>query len=83
MRTGHPLFFNQLYARADPVSIVGDWLAVAANTNVHTYEVSLAHSALLSSSKTANYSSPHASTDASKSLPRAFLHLATGNHLAV
>ena len=74
MRTGHPLFFNQLYARADPVSIVGDWLAVAANTNVHTYEVSLAHSALLSSSKTAYHTRP---------LPRAFLHLATGNHLAV
>ena len=47
MRTGHPLFFNQLYARADPVSIVGDWLAVAANTNVHTYEVSRARSAPL------------------------------------
>lgn len=39
VRTGHPLFFNQLYARADPVSIAGDWLAVAANTNVHTFEV--------------------------------------------
>lgn len=39
VRTGHPGFFNQLYARADPVSIAADWLAVAANTNVHTYEV--------------------------------------------
>ena len=39
VRTGHPGFFNQLYARADPVSIAADWLVVAANTNVHTYEV--------------------------------------------
>ena len=39
VRTGHPGFFNQLYARADPVSIAADWLAVAANTNVHTFEV--------------------------------------------
>ncbi|KAL3133229.1 hypothetical protein ABBQ38_007116 [Trebouxia sp. C0009 RCD-2024] len=39
VRTGHPGFFNQLYARADAVSIAADWLAVAANTNVHTYEV--------------------------------------------
>ena len=39
VRTGHPGFFNQLYARADAVSIAADWLTVAANTNVHTYEV--------------------------------------------
>lgn len=39
VRTGHPGFFNQLYARADSVGIAANWLAVAANTNVHTYEV--------------------------------------------
>mmetsp|Transcript_30320 Transcript_30320/g.48373 ORF Transcript_30320/g.48373 Transcript_30320/m.48373 type:complete len:503 (+) Transcript_30320:68-1576(+) len=39
VRTGHPLFFNQLYGRADPVSIAADWASVATNTNCHTYEV--------------------------------------------
>lgn len=39
VRTGHPLFFNQLYARGDPVSIAADWVSVATNTNCHTYEV--------------------------------------------
>ncbi|CAG9465452.1 unnamed protein product [Pedinophyceae sp. YPF-701] len=37
--TSHPLFFNQLYARPDPVALVGEWAASAAHTNVHTYEV--------------------------------------------
>jgi glutamate/tyrosine decarboxylase-like PLP-dependent enzyme len=40
VNTQHPRFINQLYAHADPVSITADWLAVAANTNVHTYEAS-------------------------------------------
>ena len=39
VRTGHPLFFNQLYGRADPVSIAADWLSTATNTNCHTFEV--------------------------------------------
>jgi glutamate/tyrosine decarboxylase-like PLP-dependent enzyme len=39
VRTGHPLFFNQLYARADPVAIAADWVSAATNTNCHTYEV--------------------------------------------
>lgn len=38
VRTGHPGFLNQLYARADPISIAADWVISAANTNVHTYE---------------------------------------------
>ena len=38
VRTGHPKFFNQLYARADPAATAADWLVTAANTNVHTYE---------------------------------------------
>lgn len=39
VRTGHPLFFNQLYGRADAASIAADWVSVATNTNCHTYEV--------------------------------------------
>jgi len=39
VRTGHPLFFNQLTGRADPVTIAGDWLSTASNTSVFTYEV--------------------------------------------
>ena len=39
VRTHHPYFFNQLYSAADPVAVAADWAAVAANTNVHTYEV--------------------------------------------
>eukprot|EP00451_Oxyrrhis_marina_P010714 CAMPEP_0204320058 /NCGR_PEP_ID=MMETSP0469-20131031/7448_1 /ASSEMBLY_ACC=CAM_ASM_000384 /TAXON_ID=2969 /ORGANISM="Oxyrrhis marina" /LENGTH=525 /DNA_ID=CAMNT_0051301309 /DNA_START=29 /DNA_END=1606 /DNA_ORIENTATION=+ len=38
IRSGHELYFNQLYARPDPASIVGDWLAAVAHQNVHTYE---------------------------------------------
>jgi len=39
VRTGHPMFNNQLYARADPVAIAADWVSAATNTNCHTYEV--------------------------------------------
>jgi glutamate/tyrosine decarboxylase-like PLP-dependent enzyme len=39
VRTGHPLFQNQLFAGADPISIGGELLISATNTNVHTYEV--------------------------------------------
>jgi len=39
VRTHHPYFFNQLYAAADPFAVAADWAAVAANTNVHTFEV--------------------------------------------
>ena len=39
VRTGHPLFLNQLYSRANPVGIAADWVSVATNTNCHTYEV--------------------------------------------
>ena len=39
VRTHHPLFLNQLYSQADPVAIAADWSVVAANTNVHTFEV--------------------------------------------
>lgn len=51
MRTSHPLFFNQLYARVEPVGVAADWAVAATNTNVHTYEVapvfSLVEAALL------------------------------------
>lgn len=39
VRTGHPLFFNQLYARASPTAIAADWVQAATNTNSFTYEV--------------------------------------------
>lgn len=39
VHTAHPHFLNQLYGHCDPVSIGGDWLAAALNTNTHTYEV--------------------------------------------
>lgn len=39
VRTGHPLFFNQLYARGHPSAIAADWVSAATNTNCHTYEV--------------------------------------------
>ena len=39
VQTGSPLFFNQLYGRADTASIVGEWVAAAVNTNSHTFEV--------------------------------------------
>ena len=37
-KSGHPLFFNQLYGKPDEVGVLGDWLVVAANAHVHTYE---------------------------------------------
>ena len=39
VQTDHPLFLNQLYSRADPFGVLGDWLVTTTNTNVHTYEV--------------------------------------------
>jgi len=39
VRTHHPNFFNQLYGAVDPMGVAADWAAVAANTNVHTFEV--------------------------------------------
>lgn len=40
VKTGHPHFYNQLYAGIDPYSQVGSWLTEALNSNIHTYEVS-------------------------------------------
>jgi glutamate/tyrosine decarboxylase-like PLP-dependent enzyme len=39
VRSGSPYFFNQLYARVELPSLVGDWVSTAVNANVHTYEV--------------------------------------------
>jgi glutamate/tyrosine decarboxylase-like PLP-dependent enzyme len=39
VNTRHPLFLNQLYARADPIGVAGDWITTALHTNVHTFEV--------------------------------------------
>lgn len=38
VRTLHPRFFNQNFAGADPVAIVGDWIGAALNTTLATYE---------------------------------------------
>jgi glutamate/tyrosine decarboxylase-like PLP-dependent enzyme len=38
VRTQHPRFFNQNFAGADPVAVLGDWLGAAVNTTVATYE---------------------------------------------
>ncbi|MEZ4454414.1 MAG: pyridoxal-dependent decarboxylase [Nannocystaceae bacterium] len=38
VRTLHPRFFNQNFAGADPIAIVGDWLGAALNTTMATYE---------------------------------------------
>lgn len=37
--TQHPLFFNQLYAGADPIGIIGDRVAAVLNTSMATYEI--------------------------------------------
>ena len=39
VRTQHPRFFNQNFAGADPVAVLGDWVAAAAHTTGATYEM--------------------------------------------
>ncbi|XP_068236418.1 cysteine sulfinic acid decarboxylase-like [Palaemon carinicauda] len=39
VRTGHPYFYNQLYAGIDEVGLAGSWLSAALNTNQYTFEV--------------------------------------------
>jgi len=38
VRTLHPRFFNQNFAGADPVAVLGDWLGSVLNTTLATYE---------------------------------------------
>lgn len=38
VRTDHPRFFNQNFAGADPVAVLGDWLGAALNTTSATFE---------------------------------------------
>lgn len=38
VRTLHPRFFNQNFAGADPIAVLGDWLGAALNTTMATYE---------------------------------------------
>lgn len=33
VKTGHPLFLNQLYSGMDPYGLAGAWLTEALNTN--------------------------------------------------
>ncbi|KAM6967398.1 cysteine sulfinic acid decarboxylase [Aplochiton taeniatus] len=39
VKTGHPRFFNQLYAGLDPYSLVGRFITETINPSVYTYEV--------------------------------------------
>jgi hypothetical protein len=38
VRTSHPHYANQLYARPDPAALAAEWVAGAAGAAVHTYE---------------------------------------------
>lgn len=38
VRTLHPRFFNQNFAGADPIAVLGDWLGAALSTTMATYE---------------------------------------------
>ena len=40
VRSDHPRFFNQNWAGADPVGVVGDWMTALLNTTAATYEMS-------------------------------------------
>ncbi len=40
VHTQHPRFFNQNFAGADPIAVVGDWLGSSLNTTLATYEMS-------------------------------------------
>mmetsp|Transcript_2934 Transcript_2934/g.4582 ORF Transcript_2934/g.4582 Transcript_2934/m.4582 type:complete len:507 (+) Transcript_2934:121-1641(+) len=46
VRTSSPLFLNQLYSGADPISIAGEFALAVTNTNAHTFEVSPAFSVI-------------------------------------
>lgn len=39
VKAAHPRFFNQNWAGADPVSVLGDWLTALLNTTAATYEM--------------------------------------------
>jgi len=39
VKTAHPHYFNQLSCGLDIVSLAGEWLTAAANTNMFTYEI--------------------------------------------
>ena len=39
VNTSHSWFFNQLFARTDPVSVAADWMISTLNASMYTYEV--------------------------------------------
>ena len=39
VNTGHQNFFNQLFAKVDVISLLGDWLTSTLNASMYTYEV--------------------------------------------
>ena len=38
-KLGHPRFFNQISQGLDIVSLAGEWVTAATNTNMFTYEI--------------------------------------------
>ncbi|XP_065053236.1 acidic amino acid decarboxylase GADL1-like [Rhopilema esculentum] len=40
VKTGHPHFFNQLFAGLDITGLMGQWIGTTANTSMYTYEMS-------------------------------------------
>jgi glutamate/tyrosine decarboxylase-like PLP-dependent enzyme len=46
VRTGHPRFFDKLYAGSDPIGQVAEWITATLNTNVHTFAVAPAFAAM-------------------------------------
>ncbi|MEL6183003.1 MAG: pyridoxal-dependent decarboxylase [Myxococcota bacterium] len=39
VHSAHPRFFNQNWAGADPISVIGDWMTALLNTTAATYEM--------------------------------------------
>jgi len=39
VKTGHPRYFNQLWAGVDLSALMGEWITATTNTNMFTYEI--------------------------------------------
>lgn len=39
VKTGHPRFYNQLFAGLDITGLMGHWIGATANTSMYTYEI--------------------------------------------
>lgn len=36
VRTSHPRFYNQLFAKTDTIAMIGEWLTTLMNTSMYT-----------------------------------------------